>query len=76
MYKLHVNVLLLFLRGKYIIIWSRIHTFSLMLIKLATLRLRLNRLQTDSRNDFPEKGMFGCYWKFGQTENDFSLTVK
>ena len=39
-----------------------------------TLRLRLNWLQTDSENDFPENGVFGCYFKFDQTEKHFQLT--
>ena len=33
-------------------------------------------LQTDSGNDFPEKWVFGCYFKFGQTEKHFQLTEK
>ena len=43
---------------------------------LRSLRLRLFWLQTDSENAFPKKWMFGCYWKFGQTENVFNLTIK
>ena len=38
------------------------------------IRLRLNWLQTDSGNDFPENGVFGCYFKFGQTVKHFQLT--
>ena len=40
------------------------------------LRLRLFRLKLISGNQFPENCAFGCAVKFGQTENNFSLTGK
>ena len=41
---------------------------------LFTFRLRLNWLQTDSKNDFLKNWVFGCYFKFDQTEKHFQLT--
>ena len=38
--------------------------------------LRLFWLQTTSRNAFPEKWVFGCYWKLGQTKKVFSVDCK
>ncbi|KAK7839398.1 hypothetical protein CFP56_018063 [Quercus suber] len=40
----------------------------------SSFRLRLFQLQTVSENYFPENWVFGCYFKFGQTENHFRLT--
>ena len=39
-----------------------------------SLRVRLNRLQTNSRNQFPEKRAFGCHGKRYFPENVFLLT--
>ena len=41
---------------------------------LNTLRLCLFWLKTNSGNDFPKNWVFGCYFKFDQTEKHFQLT--
>ena len=38
------------------------------------LRVRLNRLQTNSGNQFPENSVFGCHGKYYFPEIDFLLT--
>ena len=60
-------------RGQYIT-WKNALREKIGTSKQLMLRVRLNRLQTNFGNQFPENGAFGCDGKYYFPEIDFLLT--